>query len=61
MKRTDIDEIFFQKDRTSSKGKKKNNLKESDTFERKKKIAFKNYMKDLRHTSHHDDEDDEYF
>lgn len=58
MKRTDIDDTFYQKDRSSSKGKKKNHLNENDGFERKKKLAFKNYMKDLRH---HDDEEDEIY
>jgi hypothetical protein len=57
MKRSDIDENFYQKNRTSTKGNKKNHLNENDTFERKKKLAFKNYVKDLR--SHEDD--DEYY
>jgi hypothetical protein len=58
MKRNDIDETFYQKDRNSSKGKKKNQLKESDSFERKKKIAFKNYVKDLRQV---EEDGDEYY
>jgi hypothetical protein len=48
MKRTDISDDFYQKDRNSSKGQKKNVLKESDTFERKKRLNFKNYFKEQR-------------
>lgn len=55
MKRTDIDDNFYQKDRNSSKGKKKTFLKESDTFDRKRKVHFKNFLKN----QYLDDEDDE--
>lgn len=59
MKRSDINDDFYQKDRNSSKGKKKNVIREGDSFDRKKKIAFKNYVKDLRQVD--DNEDDEYY
>jgi hypothetical protein len=59
MKRTDInDEFFYQKDRKSSKGKKKNFLNESDAFERKKKIHFKNFVKNARQSEYDDEEGD---
>ena len=49
MKRTDIDDNFYQKDRNSSKGTKKNFLNESDKVERKRKIAFKKFLKNQDH------------
>jgi ribosomal 30S subunit maturation factor RimM len=54
MKRSDISDNFYTKDRSSSKGKKKSYVKENDCLARKKKIAFKNYVKNL-----HEDEDEE--
>jgi hypothetical protein len=55
MKRTDISENFYTKDRTSTKGKKKSFIQENDTLVRKKKIAFKNYIKNLQ------EEDDSFY
>lgn len=45
MKRTDIDDNYYTKDRNSSKGQKKTFLKEDDKFERKKKVKFKNFAR----------------
>ena len=60
MKISDIDNNFYQKERNSSKGKKKTYLKENDGLDRKRKIQFKNFMKSKYEiTDIEDDEDDD--
>ena len=57
MKRTDINDNFVTKDRKSSKGTKKNFLNEHDGLDRKRKLHFKNYVKNSQFEDDIDDYD----
>jgi hypothetical protein len=61
MKRSDIDDNFYQKDKRSSKGQKKTHLKEGDSLERKRKLQFKNFVRNLQDADRaEEDEEDDY-